>query len=1000
VGDGVTGNYNTEHEIYGRFVPGDTGDLVIDVAAIDGGNAVAMIGSTMYDTLEAAVAAATESDEVIILKADTYKLPNLPKNITVKASVEGVVINAVGSGSIASVPSGAAFENLTFNFGASNYHGFQHAGDIAMKGCTLNGLFFSYGNMSFDSCTFNAPGTDASGLTGKDYSMWAYGKDLTFTDCTFNCAGKCINVYCERNTEPYVITASGCTFNSSVSNKAAFNVKETCGNNVLLYQVNISDCTANENFPAAKEDGKLKVFGPLVQVDDRIPEGTENGGEIRITMDNAEVYKTPGTVKVAKIGETEYKTLAEAVAAVPTDGTQTTITMIAEEAITGNAGVEIKKGQNVVLDLNGFTVKNSVNENKASQVIKNSGTLTICDNSAEGTGLLTNAVEDGTQAGEWWGTQQYNYATNVILNCGTLTVASGEIYETAAGSICYAIDNNSSGADAVLNVDGGYIHKDSGTAVRMFCNSTTFENTLNMTDGTLEAGYSGLWIQLPGSSAQKKKATLNVSGGTMKGEYAFYDYSYGDLFDEVQYTISGGEFDGDVFSYGANIAISGGTFNGEVAVKQSKPSEIAVTGGCFGADVYNYGDSYQEYFISGGVFALDPEGYVGEYTVDYDLCISPEKSVIVNTDAETKEQYPYAIGVAAAVLKGENGSEQAFGSLQDAIDAAEDGDEIEVLAENEEAVVNRPLSFKLSGNGAQNAMIEAGEGYEKTEEDGSVIIREKPETVAPSTPYTPTQSYPVETPAETKNGSVSTSVDSAIPGQKVTVSVKPDKGYTPEIISVRDEKGNEIPLTKNDDGTYSFNMPAGKVTVNATFMEDNSMLNFFVDVGAKDYFYDSVLWAAENGITKGTDNVHFTPYGICTRAEVVTFLWRASGSPEPKSLNCPFSDVDMNSFYGKAVMWAFENGITKGTSDTAFSPNMVITRSQAVTFLYRMNKIDTLNLKVNPFKDVQEGAFYYDAVLWAYDNGITEGTSATTFAPDAQCQRAQIVTFLYRFFVK
>ncbi len=254
--------------------------------------------------------------------------------------------------------------------------------------------------------------------------------------------------------------------------------------------------------------------------------------------------------------------------------------------------------------------------------------------------------------------------------------------------------------------------------------------------------------------------------------------------------------------------------------------------------------------------------------------------------------------------------------------------------------------------------------------------------------------------SNTKNGSVKTSTENAAAGQKVTITAEPEKGFTVETISVTDKNGNEIPVTRNDDGTFSFNMPAGEVTVSTTFMDDNTMLNYFVDVRAKDYFYDSVLWAAENGITKGTDNAHFSPYDIYTRAEVVTFLWRASGSPEPKSLDCPFSDVDMNSYYGKAVMWAFENGITKGTSDTTFSPKMVITCSQAVTFLYRMNKLDTPNSKVNPITDVKEGKFYFDAVLWAYANGITEGTSATTFSPDNDCQRAQIVTFLYRFFVK
>ena len=173
------------------------------------------------------------------------------------------------------------------------------------------------------------------------------------------------------------------------------------------------------------------------------------------------------------------------------------------------------------------------------------------------------------------------------------------------------------------------------------------------------------------------------------------------------------------------------------------------------------------------------------------------------------------------------------------------------------------------------------------------------------------------------------------------------------------------------------------------------MLNFFVDVPADAYYYDAVLWAAKEGITGGTDATHFSPNATCTRAQAVTFLWRAAGSPAPESHAMPFTDVAEGSYYETAVLWAVENGITKGTSDTTFTPNAKCTRAQIVTFLWRSQKSPASD-SVNPFTDVAADAYYANAVLWAAENGVTSGTTATTFSPSDNCTRAQIVTFLYR----
>ena len=175
----------------------------------------------------------------------------------------------------------------------------------------------------------------------------------------------------------------------------------------------------------------------------------------------------------------------------------------------------------------------------------------------------------------------------------------------------------------------------------------------------------------------------------------------------------------------------------------------------------------------------------------------------------------------------------------------------------------------------------------------------------------------------------------------------------------------------------------------------NPQTGVFVDVATGSYYEDAVDWAVENGITKGTDDTHFSPDGICTRAQAVTFLWRAAGSPKPEPCAMPFTDVPVGSYYYDAVLWAVENGITKGTSDTTFSPNMTCTRAQIVAFLWRSEKSPAAGT-ANPFADVKSDAYYADAVLWAVKENITKGTTSTTFSPNVDCTRAQIVTFLWR----
>ena len=250
-----------------------------------------------------------------------------------------------------------------------------------------------------------------------------------------------------------------------------------------------------------------------------------------------------------------------------------------------------------------------------------------------------------------------------------------------------------------------------------------------------------------------------------------------------------------------------------------------------------------------------------------------------------------------------------------------------------------------------------------------------------------------------KKGTVTADRKTASSGATVTLTAKPDQGWTLETLTVLDANGKRVYFRAVTPGEkYIFQMPGSKVTVEATFMEDNTMLNYFVDVSTRDYYYDAVLWAAVNGITSGVDALHFAPGASCTRGQIVTFLWRAAGSPEPQTVS-GFADVAADSYCAKAVAWAVERGITSGTGNGRFSPDEACTRAQAVTFLYRAAGSPAVS-DYAEFDDVMTDAYYASAVAWATEQGVTEGVGSRRFAPDDTCTRGQIVTFLWRIMVK
>ena len=295
------------------------------------------------------------------------------------------------------------------------------------------------------------------------------------------------------------------------------------------------------------------------------------------------------------------------------------------------------------------------------------------------------------------------------------------------------------------------------------------------------------------------------------------------------------------------------------------------------------------------------------------------------------------------------------------------------------------------GSYTVKATFPATDNYKEVTATADFVIAQATHHSSGSSSSNPT--YSVTTPSKSENGGVAVSSKNARKGDTVTVTVTPDAGYQLDKLTVTDKNGNVLKLTDKGDGKYSFTMPDGKVEIKAVFAKEVKT-SPFGDVSTDAYYYKAVQWAQEKGITDGISSNLFGPKQPCTRSQIVTFLWRAAGSPEPKGTAAGMTDVVPSSYYAKAVAWAVENGITTGTAEGTFSPDATCTRAQAVTCLARAQNAKATGKTA--FSDVPADSYFADAVAWAQANGVTTGTSETTFSPDNDCTRAQIVTFLYR----
>ena len=421
------------------------------------------------------------------------------------------------------------------------------------------------------------------------------------------------------------------------------------------------------------------------------------------------------------------------------------------------------------------------------------------------------------------------------------------------------------------------------------------------------------------------------------------------------------------------------------------------------------GEKTEEDFKNGTVAGLlgDAFAQAGDYPkfngpADY----SSVDAAIAKANALNKDEYKDFSAVETAinsVVRGKSLAEQAevdtmAKAIENAIAALQykDADYTKVDAAIAKASALKKDDYKdfSSVEAAINAVVRGKNITEQDEVDAMAQAIEKAinDLVRRSSGGSSSPSYSVTTPGKTENGTVTVSPRSAEKGDTVTITAKPDSGYQLDDLTVTDKNGKELKLTDKGNGKYTFTMPASKVEIKATFAKEVET-SPFSDVSTSAYYYEAVKWAAAKGITGGIGNGLFGPNQPCTRAQIVTFLWRAAGSPEPKTMSS-FADVSMDAYYAKAVAWAVENGITTGTGNGKFSPDATCTRAQSVTFLFRA--IGKLVDSKAEFSDVLTDSYYANAVAWAVENGVTNGIGDGLFGPNNSCTRAQIVTFLYR----
>ena len=651
----------------------------------------------------------------------------------------------------------------------------------------------------------------------------------------------------------------------------------------------------------------------------------------------------------AAIGSTQYPTLAAAVSAAQPGAVIRLLQSVELDAsgLANNQGA-LTLDKDLILEGGGFTI--SAKADTFSVTGDNGGGPSLVNivNSADVT--LRNVNFDGAKAAK--------HGLNII-GAGTVSLEDVEIagcrwYAAVVSDADLRADGlTTSGSQWGLNIDktASAVLADATIAEE---DSVVFEGKDTSSSLTVESGS----FQTIKTQGDATLGTVRIEGGTVEqisngspAAVTVTEGTVGSISNSGSGTasITGGTVTGEVSNGGAgSVTISGGTIHG--AVSNTGAGSVAVTGGSFiTADVGEFVDPDQTVILT-----LDPNG----------------GSCQVKTLAA-------ASGTAVGELPSAEREEHVFGGWYTAVDGGEKvtaGSVFDADATLYARWEKDSDSDDVPGGGETPDDGEDSSGDSDSDVSGEYLI----------------------TVDRAVGGTVRVNPGRADKGETVTITVSPKTGYVLKELTVTDGKGGEISVKNAGENRYTFEMPGSKARVSARFSRTDDGADMpFRDVASGAYYFDAVAWAAEEGITAGVTGTSFAPDRGCTRAQIVTFLWRANGSPKASDRENPFTDVKRGSYYYEAVLWALEEGITDGVTGTSFAPDAVCTRAQAAVLLWRAQGSPKAE-KDHGFRDVADGAYYADAVAWAAANGVTEGTTAVTFAPDVRCTRAQIVTFLYR----
>lgn len=1046
------------------------------LTAIAEGEMVAKVGNDEYETLQAAINAATAGQTVKLVAntAEDIKIP-ADKDITLdlgnskltNKSGDTITVEKGGKLSISDSVGTGVVDNTSHGKGA-----IVNSGEVTLNGGTFKrsaekGTYSPYGNGGNSWYTIANYGTMEinTGVTvenaGGYSSMIRNGGDAT-ADCNLTIRGGNFagGINTVKNDSFGVLTINGGNF----SNTAQYVIMNWNKAEITAGTFQTLDTASAVLFISAYGDdanttGELSISGGefkhasdtqemIVDHYDASNRGTAavTGGrfdaDISKYIPSDYVQSADGTVEklgesnaVAKVGDTYYKTLAEAVAAAQSGET----VKLLHDIDFGTDRLTIKKA--ITLDLAGhkITTNNSVCTlyfTKTATVTDSVGNGKIENTYGTANGIsIVSGGEDadltlnGVTVSGYYGVYIQQGANVTVINsnikaifCGIAVLGQNDSNKKNTSVIVksgtveggdYAIAGNGAMQGTEITITGGTIREtgnNGGGAIYHPQNGTLSisgdaliegENGIQLCSGEgVIANITGGVIRATGNDQRASKTgdgfipdgaalsivnrdypggtpKMNVSGGYFAAEknnavlaYTWSANKASEWTNAKEYlSINGGLFTSDPSAYVADGHYVDASNNGDYpyTVKEgTKPAGALIVVKDTTAVTVPDSEAIK------GLMNDDKTNIANKSSVDgVAEAIADNKADLIPADVNTTDakkveiEVTVKVNVTSADMTSENktltfeASPVATVTVTKADGSTEVKNDVKVpnsLLNGQPITVKLPLPTgfnpeqikHISSDGSVEYFLKTAKRGANTFEikDGCAVFTitkfstfELSGTVTYVEPsyYSGSSSDPTYsvTVDKTENGSVTVSPKSASKGDTVTVTVKPDSGYVLETLTVTDKNDNELTLKDKGDGKYTFTMPAGKVEVKATFMEDNSMLNFFYDVPNGAYFYEAVKWAVENGITTGVGNDLFAPEQPCTRAQIVTFLWRAAGSPEPKGTAAGMTDVVSGSYYEKAVAWAIENGITTGTTTSTFSPDATCTRAQIVTFLYR-----------------------------------------------------------------